>query len=80
MNVDNSNNIQKSNPPHTLKFNTPEENKGRSIFLQDDNNIVEINDIKGNGSKDFMEKLKAFLQPAADAGQSWTQELIDGAE
>ena len=68
------------NQPADLKFKTPEELGGGSIFIQDDNGIVEMTDIKGSGDSIFMRKLEALLKPAIDSNQGWTQELIDGVE
>ena len=62
-----------------LKFKSKEE-LGGSIFVQDDNGKVEMSDIKGSLPTTKMLAIKDFLQPAIDACQNWTQELICGVE
>ena len=82
MEINDSDKIQNTslNQPANLKFRTPEELGGGSIFIQDDNGKVEMSDIKGSGSGIFMQELEALLKPAIDSNQGWSQELIDGVE
>ena len=63
------------NDKKTLKFRSAEQ-LGGSIFISDNNNIVEISDIQGNKFQSLID----LLRPAIEKKEEWTQELINNVE